>query len=154
MEITMTQNKIIKFSYRLSVTMLIITGFAQMPIFKRYYVADIPGFGWLAQFYTTHLLHYVFSALFLLCVFWYATLYAGIKINRKALTKSLIFQITLYAGLILSGFILVLNNFPVHYFSERMIILADFIHLGLVMIFLVFSGGVLIYNRIKKEGRD
>jgi hypothetical protein len=44
-----------------------LTGFAQMPIFKRYYIADLPGLGWLAQFYTTYWLHYV-SAIALIAV--------------------------------------------------------------------------------------
>ena len=26
-----------------------LSGFAQMHIFKRYYIADLPGFGWLAE---------------------------------------------------------------------------------------------------------
>ncbi len=59
-----------------------------------------------------------------------------------------------YMGLILTGFVLVINNFPVHYFSETFIILTDFIHLGLVMIFLVFSVGVLIYDNKSKEEKE
>ncbi len=150
---TINHNRFIKFIFRVSVIMLVITGFAQMPIFKRYYVADIPGFGWLAQFYTTHLLHYIFAALFLFCFFWYATLYIGSRQYKTGVKKRAIIQSAVYLGLILSGFILVLNNFPVHFFSEKCIILTDFIHLGFVVILLVFSaGGVVNIVRNKNGG--
>ncbi|MDJ0667751.1 MAG: hypothetical protein QNJ61_10750, partial [Desulfobacterales bacterium] len=42
-----------------------LSGFGQMPIFKRYYIADLPGLGWLAQFYTTHYIHYLGAILLL-----------------------------------------------------------------------------------------
>ncbi|MFP4658403.1 MAG: FeS-binding protein, partial [Desulfonatronovibrionaceae bacterium] len=52
-------------SFNILVFVLAITGFAQMPIFKRYYIADIPGLGWLAQYYATHLIHYAAACVFL-----------------------------------------------------------------------------------------
>jgi len=33
--------------YLITVIFLVLSGFGQMPIFKRYYIADIPGLGWL-----------------------------------------------------------------------------------------------------------
>ena len=51
---------------------LVLTGFGQMPIFKRYYIADIPGLGWLAQFYVTHYLHYLGGAIILLLTGYWA----------------------------------------------------------------------------------
>ncbi len=143
------QNRLLKYVYRFSVFMLIITGFAQMPVFKRYYVADIPGFGWLAQFYTTHLLHYCFSILFLFCIFWYAALYIGEKKCMPPISR--IIQAAVYGGLVVSGFILVVKNFPVYLFPENFIILTDLVHLGLVIVFFVFSAGVLVYNKIKQR---
>lgn len=38
--------------------LMTVTGMGQMPIFKRYYIADIPGLGWLADPYTVHWVHY------------------------------------------------------------------------------------------------
>ena len=49
--------------YLVSAIMLAFTGFGQMPLYKRYYIADIPGMAWSADFYITHLLHYIFSIL-------------------------------------------------------------------------------------------
>ncbi len=34
--------------YVIILIFITVSGFAQMPVFKRYYIADIPGFSWLA----------------------------------------------------------------------------------------------------------
>src|SRR5210317_38865 len=51
--------------YLITVIFLVLSGFGQMPIFKRYYIADIPGLGWLAEFFITHYIHYLAAILFL-----------------------------------------------------------------------------------------
>ncbi|MFP4316568.1 MAG: FeS-binding protein [Desulfovibrionales bacterium] len=53
---------------RLSVLVLAVSGIGQMPIFKRYYLADIPGFSWLADFMFLHILHYTGAIVFALIV--------------------------------------------------------------------------------------
>ena len=58
------RKKIIRYLYLISLFFLVLTGFGQMPVFKRYYIADIPGLGWLAQFFVTHYMHYLFAILF------------------------------------------------------------------------------------------
>ncbi len=55
----------IRVIYLMTLFGLVLSGFAQMPIFKRYYIADIPGLGWLAQFYVTHLIHYLAAIIFI-----------------------------------------------------------------------------------------
>jgi len=52
---------IIRYLYLITLFFLVLTGFGQMPVFKRYYIADIPGLGWLAQFFVTHYMHYLFK---------------------------------------------------------------------------------------------
>jgi phosphoglycerol transferase MdoB-like AlkP superfamily enzyme len=54
-----------RYFYRFLIFLCALTGFGQMPIYKRYYMADIPGFGWLADFYITRFVHYVGAALLL-----------------------------------------------------------------------------------------
>jgi hypothetical protein len=63
-----TPNRTVGYVYLITVFFLTLTGFGQMPIFKRYYIADIPGFGWLAQFYVTHYIHYLGAILILALV--------------------------------------------------------------------------------------
>jgi hypothetical protein len=119
--------------------MLILSGFGQMPIFKRYYIADIPGFGWLAQFYVTHLLHYFFAAVIIGTAFYVAFLFAVNLKNKVSLTIPALFASLSIGMLIISGFVMAVKNFNVHFFSENMIIFTDIIHVCFVMVLLVAS---------------
>ncbi len=97
--------------YLVSAIMLAFSGFGQMPLYKRYYIADIPGMAWSADFYTTHLVHYIFSAL-LLGIVSYAV-FNHVLIGKKslALTTSGFIRTVIVAGLMVSGLLLVTYNF-------------------------------------------
>ncbi len=131
----MIQNRIIMFIYRFSLFMLVITGFGQMPLFKRYYIADIPGLGWLAQFYTTHLLHYIFSIFFIASITYFSAL--DLK-EWKRLTNLLLIRGALFLVVIVTGFLLVLRNLPGYRFSALFITFTDIIHLGSVVLLFIF----------------
>ena len=68
--------------------MLAFTGFGQMPLYKRYYIADIPGMAWSADFYITHLVHYGFSILLLGIASFAVFNHLLIKRKNAALTTS------------------------------------------------------------------
>ncbi len=139
----MNQNRIITCFYRVALLMLAVTGFAQMPVFKRYYIADIPGFGWLAQFYTTHILHYIFAIVFIFFISYFASLHigAGKKIEAALFVKGGIFL-----GLVISGFFLVFKNFPGYRFSDLFISITNLVHLGLVMVLFLYLAVLFMYN--------
>lgn len=97
--------------YLVSGIMLAFTGFGQMPLYKRYYIADIPGMAWSADFYTTHLLHYIFSILLFGIVSY--IVFNHLLVNRKyfALSTSGTVRSVIIAGLMVSGLLLVAYNF-------------------------------------------
>lgn len=136
-----------RYLYQFTIFFLALSGFAQMPIFKRYYIADIPGLGWLAQFYVTHFIHYLGAILLLgLCAF-YMTDYFMFRYRQSALTFSGYFNIFVIAGLIGSGLLLVVKNFATYHFPNALIIFLDLLHLLLVM--LLFASGA--YGLIFKK---
>ena len=97
--------------YLVSGIMLAFSGFGQMPLYKRYYIADIPGMAWSADFYITHLVHYGFSIL-LFGIASYAVFdHVLIKRRSVALTTSGYVRIAIVAGLMVSGLLLVTYNF-------------------------------------------
>jgi formate dehydrogenase subunit gamma len=53
----------------LSGLVLIFTGLGCLPLFKRYYITEIPGFAWTADFYTVTKIHYLFAIFFTFGVF-------------------------------------------------------------------------------------
>ncbi|CCO06938.1 formate dehydrogenase subunit gamma [Desulforamulus hydrothermalis] len=52
----------------LSTFLLIVTGFGQMPMYKRYKIADLPGLGWTADYSITLVIHYLAAAVLMLAV--------------------------------------------------------------------------------------
>ncbi len=63
----------------LSGIMLIFTGLGCLPLFKRYYITEIPGFKWTADFYLLTKLHYIFAIFFLFAVFFHVFFHASRK---------------------------------------------------------------------------
>ena len=124
-----------------------ITGFGQMPIFKRYYIADIPGLGWLAEFYTTHYIHYLCAVMILGILSYILIEYLMIyKRDYKLMISGYIRGILLTA-IIITGILLVIRNLTGYWFSPGEIIFLDFAHLGLVLIFLMIALYALIFKK-------
>lgn len=134
------KNGMMNMVYGLTLFLITLSGFAQMPIFKRYYIADIPGLGWLAKFYITHSIHYIMASLLLAL--------GGYALTHLMLTGKGFSAVTLWGrikgllilGLMVSGGLMVLRNLPGIYFSHISIYVMNLAHLGLCMALLAVSG--------------
>lgn len=144
---TSSGSGVLKKVYVLLIFFMGLTGFAQMPIFKRYYIADIPGLGWLADFYFTHTLHYL-GAIVLLSLFAYYImqyLLLGKRIHR--LTATAYIRMVFLAGLVGTGIVRVLKNLPDVSFSPAITLFVDIAHLGFMMTFMVAAFFFFIFKR-------
>jgi heme A synthase len=124
------------------------TGFGQMPIFKRYYISDIPGLGWSADFYATHYIHYLGAALLLGLLAYWIVDYLLTGRREFHLTTSAYVRIVLLGGIVVTGIFRVFKNLPDVVFSPGFTMFIDIAHLGFMMayllaalIFLVFKSG-------------
>jgi hypothetical protein len=136
-----------RWAFGTSLFLSALTGFAQMPIFKRYYIADLPGFGWLAQFYTTYWLHYV-SAIALLAIASYLT--ADYVLMRRKLNRITVWGYSrgiLLSLILATGAALVYRNMPGYRFPPDLVIVLNFTHLGLVVLFLITSLSAKLLKR-------
>jgi len=131
--------------YGITFFFITLSGFAQMPIFKRYYIADIPGLGWLANFYATHLMHYIFAAIFIGLVVYSMFDFIFSRTKFENFTKTMIIKIILFSGLILTGSLMVFRNLSGTPFSHGFIIALDLLHLGFCMALIIFG----VYQLIK-----
>jgi len=140
-------NKSRQIVYGITFFFITLTGFGQMPIFKRYYIADIPGLGWLAKFYITHAMHYIFATILIaLCV--YGVLDFALNKRRfSRVTASGFAKAVILLGLIVSGGLMVVRNLPGVYFSHTLIYVMDLSHIGLCMALLMTSA----YTLVKKK---
>ena len=117
-------------------TLMAFTGFGQMPIFKRYYIADIPGMGWTADFYVTHYIHYI-GAIVLLGLVAYCILDYFLTSRREfSLTGSAYVRILLLGGIVITGIFRVLKNLPDVVFSPGFTLFIDISHLGFMLFYL------------------
>lgn len=128
---------ILGYAYGLTLFLLALTGFAQMPIFKRYYIADIPGFGWLADFYTTHFLHYVGASVILAIAAYCAADYFLTLRGHRRLSASGTIRAALLSVIIASGVFLAIRNSVFAPFSPAVVTALLLTHMGLTVVFLL-----------------
>jgi len=142
------KNRTLHYGYMALILILVLSGFGQMPIFKRYYIADIPGLGWLAKFYVTHTLHYLGAVLLIGALVY--VLANFLLMRRKTLQLTPIGSVlsVLMGGIVLTGAFLVLRNLPGSWFSAEAIIAYDLSHLILVMLFLATT----LFGVVFKKG--
>lgn len=133
--------------YLLTILFLSLSGFGQMPIFKRYYIADIPGLGWLAEFFITHYIHYLAAILFLAFTAYMIIDYLLSQRKTRRMTVSGYVRSALLAGILASGVFLVVRNLAGSNLSADFIIFLDLCHLGLVMAFLFVSLYCFVYKK-------
>ena len=145
--IAKTPDRAVRYVYLITVFFLILSGFGQMPIFKRYYIADIPGFGWLAQFFVTHYIHYLGAILILALATYMIIDYLILQKKRIRLTASGYVRGTILAGILVSGLLLVIRNLAGSRFAPGFIIFLDIAHLGMVVTFLIVTGYCLVRKR-------
>jgi len=132
--------------YILLFTVMAFSGFGQMPIFKRYYIADIPGMGWTADFYVTHYIHYI-GAIILLGLLAYGILDYFLTGRREfSLTASAYVRILLLGGIVITGIFRVLKNLPDVVFSPGFTLFIDISHLGFMMFYLLAALLFLIFK--------
>ena len=111
--------------------LMAITGMGQMPIFKRYYVADIPGLIWLGEPYTVHWVHYAGAALLMFLVVWFSIRWL---VEQPSLGKAALVRIVIFLMLILTGYARVLKNLPDVHFSPIATMLVDWSHLSFAIL--------------------
>lgn len=129
----------VKTLYRLTLFFLALTGFGQMPIYNRYYMSDIPGLGWLANFYTTRNIHYM-GAVVLLALASYVVLDFILSKRRQVrLSASGWVRASLLTAIVISGGLIVVKNLPYVHFSDGFIIAVNLAHITAVMAFLTAS---------------
>ena len=145
--LSMNDNRIMRYLYLISIFLMALTGFGQMPIYKRYYMSDIPGLGWLANFYTTRYVHYLGAALLLGLLSYFLFDYFFLRRKNLKITMTGYLRIALLSGIVVTGVLFVVKNFPVHYFSHELIIALNLTHLGFVMAFLLVGLYCLIFKK-------
>lgn len=108
------------------------TGAGQMPIFKRYYLADLPGMGWTADYLLLHTLHLALATVFLV---WAGAALGAWLVRREALTALGGWRAAAVAALALTGLARALKNLPDVWLAPGVVMAVDWAHLALALAF-------------------
>ena len=133
--------------YGMTMFFLALSGFGQMPIYKRYYLADIPGLKWVADFYVTHYLHYLAAIIFLGLISYQVADYFLAFRKTHFITLSGYIRGAWIAGIVFTGACLVINNFIGAWFFPGFIIFLDLAHIGFMMLLFVTA----VYCKMSKK---
>lgn len=138
-KIPLAERMIFRSVYPALFFLMAVTGFAQMPIFKRYYLADLPGFGWLAQYYVTHTIHYLGATALLLVISYSSIVYLMLLRKHYRLTLLARVRIVLLAAIVGTGIFRVLKNLPNVLFSPEFTLFIDISHLAFMLVYTLFA---------------
>lgn len=119
---------------KLTIFIMALTGVAQMPVFKRYYIADIPGLGWLADFYLTNKIHYIFGAVLLYLLAYIFMLYLGVFSKTHRVTVSGKIKGLLFILVCVTGIMRVIKNLNSVTLDPFTVMLIDWTHLGFAIL--------------------
>jgi hypothetical protein len=133
------QTKILQIIYTITIFFLALTGFGQLPIFKRYYIADIPYLDWLGKFYITNAVH-SFSAIILLTLTCYIIFDKFFNKDQEINIKpSGYAKITMLFVLMVTGILIMIKNFTGTPFSTGFIIVLDITHITFCVALLIYT---------------
>ncbi|MEW5913089.1 MAG: FeS-binding protein [Thermodesulfobacteriota bacterium] len=134
--------RVSRWLYGLAVGVALFSGFGQMPLYKRYYLADIPGLGWSANFLLLSDLHYLAAALLLGLLAWRLSLQARQAVPAWSWGPRTWWGWGLIGLLVVSGAAKALRNYGV-FLPPPLLMILDFVHLGSAMA-LAFTGLALL----------
>ena len=143
--------RVFRWLYFLAVGLALFTGFGQMPIYKRYYISDVPLLGWSQKFFLTSDIHYVMAALLLFLLVWRISLGGGLFDRRWSWGPRTWFGWAMLALLVVSGGAKAMRNAGV-FIDPLTLMLLDFTHLGSAMAFAISGLAGLIKGRPRAAG--
>ncbi|RJX29571.1 MAG: FeS-binding protein [Desulfarculus sp.] len=134
--------RVSRWLYGLAIGVALFSGFGQMPLYKRYYLADLPGLGWSAKFLLLSDLHYLAAALLLGLLTWRLALQARQAAPAWSWGPRTWWGWELIGLLVVSGAAKALRNYGV-FLPPPLLMVLDFVHLGSAMA-LAFTGLALL----------
>jgi len=112
---------------------LALTGMGQMPIFSRYYIADLPGLHWLGDFRMTAALHLALAAILLVVLTQLAVAWFGWGRLRSRLSGVVLARVVFFTALAATGLLRVFQNGSQPPIGPMEIRYLDWGHLGLAV---------------------
>ena len=137
----------VKWAYRVALAVSIFTGIGNMPMWGRFFVADIPGFGWSGNFFINLYVHYLSGALLLAISSYCIVVYRQRSDRRAKLSPAGVVRGTVLGLVLVSGLLSAIKNLAFIDLPLKGLMALIFLHLGVAMAFIFIS---LVYGLWKK----
>jgi len=140
-----TFHPLLRFLYTVAAATALFTGFGNMPLWKRYYVADVPGLGWSGNFFINVNVHILAGSL-LMALAVYAAI-GALAVGHRNGGRLTFFgkaKGALLALALATGILMVVKNLPGFSFSMPALIIFNFTHMAAAVLFLLVSLAALV----------
>ena len=125
--------------YAIAVVILLFTGFGNMPLWGRYYIADIPGLKWSGDFLVNLQIHLFVGAVLLGLIIYLLIYYLNVRPRGMGLTRSGLTRAVLLMLATLSGVFLGIRNLSGIQFAFEIQVGLVFFHMATAVAFISAS---------------
>jgi len=127
--------------FAVSAALTVFTGFGNMPLYGRYYIADIPGLGWSGDFFVNLYIHYLSASVLLAVSIFGAVQFITQRSRGLKLTRSGAVRAAILAAALASGLVMALRNLPGVNLPFALHVGLNFLHMGAAVLFALFAIG-------------
>ncbi len=139
---------LLKTTYGLAAAVALFTGFGNMPLYGRYYVANVPGMGWSGNFFINVNVHILAGSLLsAIGVYALTTALMPGRLPVGRLTLSGKIRGVLLAFVLLTGMVMVIKNLPGVHFPLEVLMTSNFTHMGAAILFMITAMIALIFRQ-------
>jgi heme A synthase len=129
----------LKWAFPAALGISIFTGFGNMPLWGRYFVSDIPGLGWSADFFINIYVHYLSGGVLLALSTYYIIHYNQRRSRDARLSRAGVLRVVAFGMVLVSGALSALKNLPAINLPLAGLMAVVFFHLGAVMVYILIS---------------
>jgi hypothetical protein len=130
--------------YAAALVLVLFTGFGNMPLYRRYYIADIPGLAWSGNFYANLYVHYMAGAVLLALSVYLCIVFWKQKRHNCSLTGSGLARVVALCLALVSGVIMAVKNLPGVVIPFPLVAVLNLGHMGLAMV----AGALFVLSSI------
>jgi hypothetical protein len=135
------QNRVFSWIFGAAAVLAVFTGFGNMPLYRRYYIADLPGLGWTGDFMANLHVHYLAGSVLLGVAVYVAAVFFREWKRGARLTKSGALRAAVIFLVLASGLFMALRNLPGVDFPFAAHVGLNFLHMGAAVFFALIAVG-------------
>lgn len=137
-------DRIASWIFGVSAVVAVFTGFGNMPLYRRYYIADLPGLGWAGDFFANLHVHYIAGGVLLAAAVYGAAVFLRERKTGFRPTRSGAVRAAALFFVLASGLFMALRNLPGIDYPFAAHVGLNFFHMAAAMAFALLALGCAV----------